>query len=170
MGQIVRPHGVRGEVLIDSHSDNPQRFAPGSKILIGEAGPGTLTVASSRPHVPASKSRLVVGFDEFSDRNEAEKHRGVLLFIEPSDAVPAEEGAYWARDLIGLDVFDVSGRSLGRISDVHTRPLQDVWEVAHSSGPVLVPAVESVIRRIDLASRRVVVDPPEGLFGDEDEV
>ena len=164
MGQIVRPHGVRGEVLVDSHSDNPGRFATGSKLLMGETHPLVLTVASSRPR---SQTKLVVGFEEISDRNEAERCRGALLFIDPSEAVPAEEGSYWARDLIGLEVFDLSGRSLGKISDVYSRPLQDLWEVAHPSGPVLLPAVEPVIREIDISSGRVVVDPPEGLFGEE---
>ena len=164
MGQIVRPHGVRGEVLVDSHSDNPSRFAPGSKLFMGEADPRIVTVVSSRRR---SQTKLVVGFEEISDRNEAEIRRGALLFIDPSDVVPAEEGSYWARDLIGLEVFDLNGRSLGKISDVHTRPLQDLWEVAHPSGPVLLPAVEPVIREIDIPSGRVVVDPPYGLFGEE---
>jgi len=163
VGEILKAHGIRGEVLVRSLSENPARFAPGSRLLVG-AGPadGTvMVVAASRPQPP---EKLLVAFEGTSDRNRAEDLRGARIFAPPGDLPVLPEDAFWERDLVGLAVVDAGGRPLGVVSAVLSRAEQDLWEVDSSEGKVLLPAAKGIVVSVDLARRRVVVDPPAGLF------
>lgn len=90
--------------------------------------------------------------------------RGNELFIHSSQSVPAEDGEFWAHELLDFEVVDVDGEVLGTISQIHLRDAQDLWEVKTEVGSVLLPAVPQFVKEIDEALRRVIVDPPEGLF------
>lgn len=144
-------------------TDNPGRFAAGAQVVVGpgaEVGVA-MTVLSSRSHQP---DRLLVAFEDVGGRTEAEALRGQRIFAPAGDVAPLPEGEYWESDLIGLEVVDGSGARLGVVTQVLGRAVQDLWEVASPAGLVLVPAVPAIVREVDLAGRRVVLDPPEGLF------
>ena len=74
------------------------------------------------------------------------------------------EDAFWERDLVGLAVVDSGGRRLGVVSAVLSRAEQDLWEVESPEGKVLLPAAKAIVVSVDLAQRKVTVDPPAGLF------
>jgi 16S rRNA processing protein RimM len=167
VGEIARPHGIRGEVAVNVFSDNPDRFAAGSRVWVGTA-PGTArpaTVARSRSQ-PGHGGRVILLLEETLDRTMAEELRGALLFAAPDDApAPLEEDAYWEQELVGLEVRDPSGTVLGALTGVLTRPEQDLWEMEGPSGSVLIPASKAIVRSVDVAAGMVVVDLPPGLLG-----
>jgi 16S rRNA processing protein RimM len=167
VGEVRRAHGVRGELVVESHSENPQRFAPGSQLLVGEDPDRSrpVTVRAVRPH----RRHLLVSLESVEDRNAAEPLRGLRLFARAPELPPPGEDAFWWHELIGLEVVDTGGRSLGRIAGVVPRPDQDLWEVETPGGPVLVPAVRNIVSRVDPRAGRVTVDPPGGLFPDAQE-
>lgn len=103
---------------------------------------------------------------EVEDRAAAEGLRGKELFIDPSQVVAPEEGAFWVHQLVGFDVVDSSGKVLGTVAAIHVREFQDLWEVETPGGPFLLPAVRQFVKDINEPARRVVVDPPDGLFGE----
>lgn len=159
-----RPHGIRGEVVVNPLSENPERFAPGATLLVG-AGPEEAVprlVAAARPH----GGRFVVRFEDVTGRAGAEALAGALLFVAEDELGPLEEGAYWPHQLVGAAVLDERGRVLGTVATVHPRPEQDLWEVVTAGGPVLLPAARDIVRSVDLEGRTIVVEPPAGLFGD----
>ncbi|MBI4728472.1 MAG: ribosome maturation factor RimM [Acidobacteria bacterium] len=162
VGRIVRPHGVRGEVLVESLSDAPQRFRAGA--LLGAERPdgrvATLTVESSR----GSGGRLLVRFREIADRDGAEAARGTLLSIPSSEAMTPPEGSYFPHQIEGLEVADESGRRIGRIARVVSAPAHDVWVVDVGGGEVMLPAVAEVIRSVDLQSGRITIRPQPGML------
>jgi 16S rRNA processing protein RimM len=163
VGRIVKPHGLRGEVLIRVLSDNPDRFAAGAELLWGpdldSAQP--ITIVSSRDH----KGALLVFFDGIHSLEEAEPLREWLLFVEASEIGELEdEDAFWEHEVIGLDVVHVNGTALGRVADVLARPAQDLWSIQTASGEVLFPAAKELVVSVDLDAGKVVIDPPEGLF------
>lgn len=144
-------------------TDNPDRFAPGAEVLVGREAEGAvpMSVVSSRPH---QIDRLLVGFDEVPGRTEAESLRGHRIFAPPEALPVLPDGEYWESELAGLEVVDGTGAHLGVLTQVLGREAQDLWEVESPAGPVLVPAVPAIVRQVDLAGGRVVLDPPEGLF------
>ena len=107
---------------------------------------------------------MIVKLEGVDARSDAERLKGKQLFIDSSQSVPPEEGEFWVHELLDFEVVDVNGDFLGTISQIHLRDAQDLWEVKTEEGSVLLPAVPQFVKEIDETSRRVVVDPPEGLF------
>lgn len=162
VGRIVRPHGLRGEVVVEVLSDAPDRFATGAVVEAGdpEGDRVPLTVAASR----ADRGRLLVTFAEVPDRTAAERLHGSLLSIAGGDAAAPAEGEYYAWQLEGLEVVDEVGRRLGILSRVMERAGNDLWVVNTGAKEALVPAVGEFIRSVDLEAGRVVVHVIPGLF------
>jgi 16S rRNA processing protein RimM len=163
VGRIVKPHGLRGEVLVRVLSDNPDRFAAGSELLWGpdpeSAEP--IAIISSRDH----KGALLVYFKGINSLEEAEPLRDRMLFVDASEIGELDdEDAFWEHEVIGLDVVHVNGTVLGKVADVLARPAQDLWSVDTGSGEVLFPAAKELVVLVDLDAGKVVIDPPEGLF------
>lgn len=107
---------------------------------------------------------MIVKLNGVDTRSDAENLRGRELFIDSSQSVPPEEGEFWVHELLDFEVVNVDGDLLGTISQIHLRDAQDLWEVKTEEGSVLLPAVPQFVKEIDETLRRVVVDPPEGLF------
>ena len=112
VGRITRPHGVRGEVSVEVHTDEPdRRFAVGSVLATDPADAGPLTVASTRWHT----GRLLVIFAGVADRNQAEDLRGIWLTLDSAQAGPTDDpDEFHDHELIGLAVVTVSGEPVGR--------------------------------------------------------
>jgi len=147
VGRIVKPHGVRGDVIVDLVSNRPeQRLAPGTVL---DSDRGGLEVVSSRPH----QGRWIVVFAGCRDRDAAEALRGVVLRAEPLD----EEGAMWVHELIGAEVVDTGGRSYGPVEAVEANAASDLLVLADQQ---LVPLTFVV----EQGDGRVVIDPPAGLL------
>jgi 16S rRNA processing protein RimM len=152
---------VKGEVSVIPLSEVDARFEPGAKLFAGERRDRELTVASARPH----HGRLIVVFEGLADRTEAEDLRGLYLFVNAASAPELPEGTYWAHQLVGCEVVTAEGRSLGRIREVIRSPAADVWVAEGEAGELLLPALNEVVRRVDLDGRQVVVREVPGLTG-----
>lgn len=164
VGRIGRPHGVRGEVTVQVHTDDPDsRFAAGSVLVTDPAEAGPLTIARSR----FSGGVMVVGFEGFDDRVGAEKLRGTQLLIDTDDLPHiGDPEEFYDHQLIGLVVRGPSGEQLGSVTDVLHPPAAPVLQVRTPAGDaVLVPFVTAIVPEVLPADGYLVVDPPDGLFG-----
>ena len=184
VGRIARPHGVRGEVSVAVHTDEPERrFAVGSVLATDPAEAGPLTVATVRWHT----GRLLIGFDGIADRDQAEGLRGVWLTLDSAQAESSDDpDEFHDHELIGLAVVTVSGEPVGRVTDVRHFG-QDLLVIepagragaepaaAGPAGPVrpgqsaqpdglLIPFVAAIVPEVDVAAGRLVIDPPPGLL------
>ncbi|HEV3471963.1 MAG TPA: ribosome maturation factor RimM [Actinomycetota bacterium] len=156
-GEIGKPHGLAGEVYVVVISDDPRRFEPGARLH--HADGRILTVETARHH----RDRFLVKFEGIEDREGAAGLRGAL-YVGGDEVRDLEEDEYWLHDIVGCDVMTTDGATVGRVSDVINGPAQDLLEVATSDGPRLVPVVKDILVSVDVVSRRVVIDPPEGLL------
>ena len=147
VGRIVKPHGIRGEVIVDLITNRHERVAPGSVLATPS---GCLEVERSSPH----QGRWIVAFVGLNDRNRAEAMRGTPLSAEPIDD---QEGTLWVHELIGAEVVDVSGRAHGRVEAVEANPASDLLVLEDGRLVPLTFVVES-------SAGRVVVDVPAGLL------
>jgi 16S rRNA processing protein RimM len=168
VGRVARSHGIRGEVVVQVHTDDPDlRFAAGSVLATEPAARGPLTIASSRWH----SGRLLVAFAGYADRNSAEDLRGTLLVMDSSEVgPPADPDEYHDYELIGLGVLTLAGEPVGVVTDVLHQG-QDLLVVQPPApGPgtgrdqILVPFVAAIVPEVDVKGGRVVIDPPPGLL------
>jgi len=162
VGRIARAHGIRGEVSVDVRTDAADvRFASGVQLDTDPPRAAPLIVVSTRWH----SGRLLVTFDGVVDRTAAEALRGLLLTVDSATSPPTEPDEFWDHDLAGLDVVSVDGTVLGVVDDVAHPPGVPLLVVRRPDGTeAFVPFVHDIVPTVDLAARRVVVDPPEGLF------
>ena len=189
VGQIVRAHGIRGEVIVAVRTDEPGvRFAPGSVLSTEPPDRGPLTVAAARWH----SGRLIVVFEGIGDRTAAEGLRGTLLVLDSAQIPPAPDpDEFYDHELIGLGVVTAAGDRVGVVADVlhHGQDLLVVrrdgaagtpgrpgvpgpgspaGQAAPAANEALVPFVGAIVTDVDVAAGRLVIDPPPGLL-DPDE-
>ncbi len=166
VGRVRRPHGVRGEVLIEPLTDEPDAvYASGRRVFGGtsespmDEAP-TLTVIETRPF----KDGLLVRFEEIGDRTAAELWNGRLLFVPEDELTPLGEGEVYQHELKGMTVELSSGEVVGTVADVFEVPQGLLLDVARERGTVLVPFSGEIVVDVDRARRVVRIDPPAGLL------
>ncbi len=164
VGRIGKPQGIKGEVTVEVRTDDPDaRFAVGAVLLTDPAERGPLTVASAR----LQNGRLMVGFEGVLDRNAAELLRQTLLQVDAATLSPPEdEDEFHDHVLRGMAVDLLGHGRWGEVVDVLHLPHGDVLALRrHDNGAeVLVPFVQAMVPRVDVAARTLVIDPPEGLL------
>lgn len=164
IGRVGRPHGLRGEVVVQVRTDFPeQRFTAGAR-LRGDTG-RALTVEAARPH----GAGLLVRFAGVADRDAAAKLRGLVLTVEltelPSLNDPDE---FYDHQLEGLIAVGPDGAALGTVREVVHAPASELLMVDTGHGVALVPFVRAIVLEVDLAGGAVVLDPPAGLLDSAD--
>ncbi|MCK0111295.1 ribosome maturation factor RimM [Ornithinimicrobium sp. F0845] len=160
VARIGKPHGLRGEVTVQVHTDAPdERFAVGTEFAT-EPDRGPLTLRTVRVH----QQVYLLGFEGITDRTAAEALRNTRLLL--ADEEEAEEDDAWREeDLLGLTVVLTDGTVVGEVSALHTREVQDLLEVRRADGrELLVPFVEEIVPEVDDETGRVTIDPPAGLL------
>ena len=160
IGRILRPHGVRGEVVVEVWTDFPQRFDTIETVYLGnEMEAEAWQVTNTRWH----KDQILLKLEGCEDRTAAERLRGLLVQIPIEEAMPLPEGEYYPHQLVGLDVVTVEGEDLGRLSDVLFTNANEVYVVIGPRGQILLPAIAEVILKVDLKAGQMVVRLMEGL-------
>lgn len=159
VGFLRRPHGVQGEIIMDLHTDFPERMKVGRKLFVGETyQPMTLT--SVRPH----QSGLLVKFKDIQTPEEAGKYRNQWVFIQAKDAPPLPDGKIYQYELIGFKVVDENENPLGTLTEILETGANDVYVVKDDAGKeLLLPNIPSVILDLDAGRRLLKVHLLEGL-------
>jgi 16S rRNA processing protein RimM len=158
VGVIKTPHGVRGEVRVDPRSDVPDRFRVGATLQCDGLGSVRIRSIRGTPQEP------IVGFDGYASRPDAEPLRGRFLRVGVAESRRATKGSYLWADLVGLRAETPAGEPIGTVSDLLRAGETDVLVVTRAEGgELLVPAIASVVREVDVAGGRVVVEPQEEL-------
>lgn len=167
VGKIVNTHGIRGELKVVATTDFPEeRFKKGAELVILTKTPRKVTVTSSRMH----KGTVLVTFAGYGDINEVLQFKGQMLGVANDKLGEAKlgENEFYYRDIIGMDVQDTEGNSLGTIKEILSPGANDVWVVGRKGkSDLLLPYIESVVLKVDVPGKLTVVDVPEGLDPDE---
>ena len=156
VGLVRGSHGLNGELKVEPLTDHPHRFQRGATL---QAGDRSFTVRSSRVHQKA----LLLQIEGIATRTQAEALRDLLLEVPESELPALAEGEYYRYQLIGIEVVDGDGRSLGRIEEVLDTGANDVYAVRNADGELLLPAIDTVIKQVVVVAGRMVVDVPSGL-------
>jgi 16S rRNA processing protein RimM len=141
IGRVGRPHGLDGSFLVDHPSDDPRRWAVGSRVVV--AGVPAEVVLSRR----VGKGRVAVKVDRAVSR-------GAEICVRAVDLPPAEPDAWYAFQLVGLRVEDADGKPLGEVVDVYPGVANDNIELSDGT---LVPLIDDAVISVDTTEGRVVV-------------
>lgn len=145
VGVLRRPHGLRGEMLMEVLTDFPQRLKPGEDLFVGP-NHKLMTLASVRGH----NDGLLVRFDSVETPEEAGKYRGNGIFVRAEDRPPLPEGEFYHHEVIGLRVVNEDDEELGILSEILLTGANEVYIVKRPDGhDLLLPAIEEVILKID---------------------
>ncbi|MFD2700082.1 ribosome maturation factor RimM [Paenibacillus shunpengii] len=162
VGKIVNTHGIRGELKVLPLTDFPEeRFAKGSKLVI-DTGEGQLpvTVESARLH----KNMFVVRLNDFTNINEVEKYKGMMLKVSAEYQTELSEDEFYFHQIVGCEVVTDEGETLGTIKEILTPGANDVWVVKANNGKeILLPYIDDVILHVDVVNQKVIVHLMEGL-------
>jgi 16S rRNA processing protein RimM len=163
IGEIGRPHGLRGEVRVTPLTDRLERFeALRECVLWDEARDRRerCRITAARVH----GSTLLVAVAGYDSPEAAAALTGRLLAVPEAEALPAPPGHFYPWQLAGCRVLTEDGRDVGQVLRIEGGPGQDLWVVGDGTREHLVPAVAEIVREVDLGARRVVISPPEGLL------
>ena len=162
VGRISRTHGHRGAVIVHPDTDFPEaRFVPGAKVWMVRAGrPSEVTIVDAWFH----NGRAVVTLEGVDSMNDAELLRGAELRVPEGSLQPLPEGAFYHFQLVGCDVATIEGDTVGTVRAVEGEAGNHRLSIASEGGEILVPLVTSICVAIDVAAKRIVIDPPAGLL------
>lgn len=162
LGCLVNTHGVRGELKLLPYAFPCPTLHKGLTVhLQSECGATTTALIEKvRPHQPF----LLVAFQGVTSLDQATVLRDKIVAVEESLLPPLQDGEFYYYQVIGLTVLTTAGQELGAIRHVFFSGGHDVWVVQKDKKEYLIPAVDDIVRSIDVANRQAVVDPPEGLL------
>ena len=162
VGRVARPHGLRGHVIVTPETDFVEdRFKAGATFWTrSERGQEVLTVNSAR----VQNGRPVIGFEGFGSIEDVERLAGLDLRIPEDSLLPLDPGAYYVHDLVGCAVQTISGEPVGEVRRVEGGAGASVLSVEGRRGEVLVPLAADICVEVDIAGRRIRINPPEGLL------
>ena len=161
IGQIVNTYGIKGFVKVVPYTDDITRFEDLKTVLLVK---GNELIEMTIEEVKYSKNNVLLKFKNVIDINMAEKLKNCYLKIHRKDAVELPENSYFIVDLLQSEVYTEEGRLLGKIDDIFKTGSNDVYVVKDDLGKqILLPAIESVIKNIDIKNKKVVVNIIEGL-------
>jgi len=159
VGFLRRPHGVLGEIILDLHTDFPERLKIGRKLFLGEEHK-PMTLTSARPHAKG----MLIKFKGIETPEDVGKFRNQWVYVKASDMPPLPEGQLYQHELFGFSVVDESDKLLGELVEILETGANDVYVVKDANGrELLLPAIPSVILKVDPARRLIRVHLLEGL-------
>jgi len=157
IGQILAPWDTKGKLKVEVITDFPQRFTPSSKVYINRQ---PMTIDSTEWH----KRTVIIKLNTVDSIEAAQGLQGQPIEIHHSQVYPLPEGQYYQFQIIGLEVRTTRGELLGNITDILTADSNDNYVVRGAEGEILIPAIDDVVKSIDLNKGCIVIEPIVGLL------
>lgn len=162
IGKVLKPHGVKGELKIEPHTDHPDRFKKLSRVFLvsprGEQKECRVKAVRYQDQAPLV---LLEGYDA---PETAKGFNGWLVQIPEEEAVPLPEGSYYWFELVGMEVESETGEKLGAITDIFQTGSNDVYVVRSGRREIYLPATKEVVRQVDRKAKRMVIHVLDGLL------
>ena len=161
LGQIVNVKGLKGEVKVNSFTDDNTKFERIPKVFLKRK---ESLKEYEIENVGYSKNQVIIKFKNVNTVEEAESLRNSYIVVDREIFGELPEGVYYIADLIGLDVYTESNEYLGKVDDIFSTGSNDVYVVKDELGKQkLLPGIDEVIKQIDLESGKIIVNLIEGL-------
>jgi len=163
IGEVTRPHGLRGELRVMPHTDRPERFQGLGECVLWEEASDTRSVRRITG-VRRQGEAVLLSLADCGSVEEATALVGRLVALPRAQALAAAPGHVYPWQLVGCRVETEDGRTIGEVSGIDPSPAHDLWVVRGGEREHLIPAVAEIVLEVDVDARRVVIRPPEGLL------
>ncbi len=164
VGEVLRPHGLHGEIRVRALTDRPEeRFGTLRECFLWEPEIDRREAC----HIASCRfdgKTLLVKVAGIDSPEGARQLAGRLLAVDRARALPAPEGRFYPWQMEGARVETRDGRVVGSFVRIESGGAQDLWVVADGGRERLIPAVAEIVAEVNVAERRIVIDPPEGLL------
>lgn len=162
IGRVIKPHGLKGEVVVEVLTDFPERFSEGLRIFLsgGAREAREARIVAVRPH----QGRVLLTFEGISDVSMAETLRGAELSVSAADVAPRPPGFVYHWEIEGAEVFDERGSRLGRVAELQDAAGRPLLVVETPRGLRDVPFAHPIVVTVDMVGKRIVLAPPPGLL------
>jgi 16S rRNA processing protein RimM len=157
IGRILAPWGSEGKLKVEPITDFPERFAPHSEVYIRHQ---PMTVDSTEWR----RGKVVIKLGTIDSIGQAQKLCSELVEVPHSQLHPLPEGEYYLFQLVGLEVWTTQGERLGSITEILATGSNDNYVVSGTRGKILIPAIEDVVKSVDLEQGRMLIEPMAGLL------
>jgi 16S rRNA processing protein RimM len=165
LGEILRPHGIIGEMRMKVLTAYPERLKDIETVYLGRNSDSTNVTAYTIEGARMHQGYALIRFKGINDRSQADLLRQLLVMIPLENAIPLEEGEFYLYQLIGLEVRTDEGEILGQLTEVLETGANDVYIVdSPEYGEVLIPVTPETIIKTDIEAGVVIVKLPEGLI------
>lgn len=161
VGKILKPHGLAGEVRVESLTDKPDRFSPGQRLFIVDRRTRTKKVIESSR---MTAKGFLIKFEGLDSRNEVESLNGTSLQIKREEAKSLGKDEFFVDDIIGMDVFEDDGNHLGVICGIMETGSNDVYIIKTKTGEELLPATKEVVREVSVEQKKMIIHVLPGLM------
>jgi 16S rRNA processing protein RimM len=159
IGFLRRPHGLQGEIIMDLHTDFPDRIKSGRKIYIGDHHEA-VTFDTARTHGDS----MLISFRGFDTPEAVGRFRNQWVYVKAKEVPALPEGQYYKYQLVDLEVIEDNGNRLGKLAEILETGANDVYIVRDESGKeILLPAISDVILKVDMESKIITVHLIDGL-------
>lgn len=158
VGKISNVHGLNGEVKVIALTDDIKRFGELDGVYMG-MDKDYFEIEK----VSYQKGQAIIKFKGISSLAEAEDKINSFLWVKTEEA-KRPEGAYFLFEIIGLEVYDVSGNYVGKVKDVLQPGANDVYVVKNGESEYLIPGIKEIVVKIDLDEKKMTIDPLEGMI------
>lgn len=169
IGEIINVQGVKGRLKVISFGDSAQDFLfhlSGKKIILRKKN--GIFFKYKLNYFQPYKNIFIISLDGLDTRNDAEKLVGCEIYIPRSNLSALPSGEYYWFEIIGLNVFNKQGKSLGKIREILPTGSNDVYISETKGREYLIPATTEVVLEINLNKEIMIIQPPEGLFEDNE--
>jgi 16S rRNA processing protein RimM len=165
VGRTRKVHGLRGELVVEMHTDDPDSvFAAGRRLHVGSVRgvvqPTPLEITSVR----AFKDGMIVKFAGIDDRNDAELWKDRFLFLEAGELAPLADDEVYIHELKGMQVELQTGDHVGVVLDVYELPQGLALDVSREGSKSIIIPYDRVVTAVDRAARLIRIDPPDGMI------
>ena len=169
IGRITGTHGLRGGLRFRPDYPESESIQTVERIFLADGDTGSEAAINAREYRVVGISQVGGGtmrlmLEGVTDANLAEPLKGKNVFADERDLPPPAEGEFYFRDVIGCEVFLTDGRRIGTIEEIIATGANDVFVVRGEGKEVLVPVIADVVKEIDVAARRVVIEAVPGLL------
>ena len=155
VGQIVNTFGIKGFVKVNPLTDDAERFEELESVFVVK---NKELIEMKIEEIKYHKNMVLIKFKGIEDINMAEKYKGCYIKIKRENAKKLPEDTYFIADLIGLPVYDESGKLLGKVDDIYNNKNHDIYVVKDELGKqILLPSTKEVIKQVDIDNERIVV-------------
>ena len=154
IAKAVKPHGIKGEIKLQHYCDSPDSFYDFDTLYIKE---GTSFTAIEILNIRTDHTSVYVKLDILKTRDDAENIRGTMFYVDKADVENVDDNAFMVRDLIGIEVFDEDENLLGQLKEILQHGAADIYVVKSKEKGFMFPALEAVIKSIDIDSKSMIL-------------